>query len=139
MKKILCAVLMVMASAFAFADRVIPASQLPAAAQNFIAQHFPGKTATYVEADFNEYEVNLNDGTQIQFSGGGDWYEVQSYTGIPQALLPQPAQSYISSNFPGVIAMQIEKEWNGYQINLANGMELYFDKQGSMIGQKYDD
>lgn len=139
MKKAIVAVLMVLAGSLVFADRVVPASQLPAAAKSFISQYFPGKNATYVEADFNEYEVSLNDGTEIQFTGNGDWQEVKSYTGVPQALIPQTARSYLSSNFPGAVAIQIEKQWNGYKVELANRMEVYFDTNGNMLGQKYDD
>ena len=104
MKKlmIVLVVLMVTVSA-AFADRVVSADSLPQTAKDIIAQHFPGKSVMYAEADFNEYEVNLNDGTEIQFSGKGEWEEIKCYTGVPEALLNAAAVSYAKQQYPDAV------------------------------------
>lgn len=141
MKKtcIMAVCMMVFLAAGAFADRRISPAELPASVQSFISQYFPGKSVLKAKADFNEFEVDLNDGTEIQFSGNGSWKEIETYTGVPAALLPQGITSYVNSNFPGVIIRSVEKEWNGFEIKLTNRMKIYFDQNGNMIGQKYDD
>lgn len=140
MKK-LAVILMVLAIPVAgvFADKVVPAEKLPQQAKDFISTNFPGKSAMYVEADFNEYEVNLNDGTEISFSGKGEWKNVKSYTGIPASILPEAVTSHVTQNYQDVIIMEADKEWNGLEIKLSNRMELYFDNSGKLIGQKFDD
>ena len=140
MKKlmIVLVVLMVTVSA-AFADRVVSADSLPQTAKDLIAQYFPGKSVMYAEADFNEYEVNLNDGTEIQFSGKGEWEEIKCYTGVPEALLNAAAVSYAKQQYPDAVIIQAEKDWRSIELKLSNRMELYFDTNGNFLGMKYDD
>ena len=75
MKKIgLILVTLVLALATVSADdRIVSAESLPQKAKDFIAANFAGKTVQYVEKEFNEYEVQLNDRTQIKFKGNGEW------------------------------------------------------------------
>lgn len=140
MKK-LAVILMVLAipAAGLFADRVIPVEKLPQQAKDFISTNFSGKTATYVEADYNEYEVTLNDGTEISFSGKGEWKEVKSYTGVPAAVLSSSITNQVTQNYPDAIIIEAEKNWNGIELKLSNRMEMYFDNSGKLIGQKFDD
>ena len=81
MKKIaMIAVVLVMALAAVSArDKIVSADQLPKTAQDFISAHFAGKTVQYVEMDFNEFEVQLSDRTEIEFGGNGEWESVKSY------------------------------------------------------------
>ena len=119
-------------------DKIVSADDLPKGAKDFISANFAGKTVQYVEQDFNEYEVQLNDGTEIKFNGG-DWESVKSYNGIPAGVLPAAITSYVSSNFADAKIVQAEKDWNSVEVKLSNRMEVYFDKNGKYLGQKYDD
>ncbi|AEE16055.1 PepSY-like domain-containing protein [Treponema brennaborense] len=140
MKKLhMIAVLVVFGTACVFADKIISADALPKNAQTLIGTAFPGKTVQYAQADFNEYEAVLNDGTEIQFTGNGDWEEIKSYGGIPAALLPKAAADYIGTQYPNVLIVKAEKDWQALEVTLANRMELYFDKNGKLLGQKLDD
>ena len=123
----------------AFADQAVSPDKLPQRAKDLIAQYFPGKTVQFAEADFSEYEVVLNDGSELNFSGSGDWKEIKSFTGVPAGLLPAGVTEYVNQNFPDVLILTVEKDWASIEVQLANRMELYFDNNGKFLGQKFDD
>lgn len=139
MKKILAVCLMVVAGTIAFADTPIAPTALPAKVQSFIAETFPDSAVTYAEADWDDYEVNLNDGTEITFRKNGDWKDIKSYNGVPMSVLSNVISAQLDTMFPDVAIVEIEKERGNFEIKMANRMEVYFSANGKLIGQKYDD
>lgn len=120
-------------------DRIISAEKLPQKAKDFIAANFAGKTVQYVEKDFNEYEVQLSDRAEITFKGNGEWENVKSYEGLPASILPATVGTYLTSNFADAKIVEVEKDWNRIEVKLSTRMEVYFDKDGTFLGQKFDD
>lgn len=120
-------------------DRIISAEKLPQKAKDFIAANFAGKTVQYVEKDFNEYEVQLSDRAEITFKGNGEWENVKSYEGLPASILPAAVGTYLTSNFADAKIVEVEKDWNRIEVKLSTRMEVYFDKDGKFLGQKFDD
>ena len=141
MKKIgLILVTLVLALTTACADdRIVSPESLPQKAKELIAVHFPGKTVQYVEKEFNEYEVQLSDRTEITFKGNGEWESIKSYEGVPVAALPASLTSHISGNFADAKIVEVERDLNRIEIKLSTGMEVFFDKDGKYLGQKFDD
>ena len=141
MKKIgLILVTLVLALATVSADdRIVSAESLPQKAKDFIAANFAGKTVQYVEKEFNEYEVQLNDRTEITFKGNGEWESIKSYEGVPVAVLPSSLTSYVKTNFADAKIVEVERDLNRIEIKLSTGMEVFFDKDGKYLGQKFDD
>lgn len=141
MKKIgLILVTLVLALTAACADdRIVSPESLPQKAKELIAVHFPGKTVQYVEKEFNEYEVQLSDRTEITFKGNGEWESIKSYEGVPVAALPASLTSHISGNFADAKIVEVERDLNRIEIKLSTGMEVFFDKDGKYLGQKFDD
>lgn len=137
MKKL--ALLIAFIASVSFADMVVPASNLPQNAQNFIATNFKGANIMYVEMDYEGYEVTLSNGVKIDFFTNGDWESIKSYMGVNPALLPAPVAATIAKTFAGVQIIKVEKEWNGFEVKLANRIKAYFDANGNLMGQKYDD
>ncbi len=129
---------MVMQSAVSIADdRMIPAEQLPAAAQNFIKTTFPKASIAYVEKDgyINPtYEVLLSNNTKVEFDRRGQWDNVDTKTGaVPAQLIPTAIAKYVKANFAGNVITKIDKESYGYEIELSNDLELKFNKAGYLI------
>ncbi len=141
MKKIgLILVTLVLALTAACADdRIVSPESLPQKAKELIAVHFLGKTVQYVEKEFNEYEVQLSDRTEITFKGNGEWKSIKSYEGVPVAALPASLTSHISGNFADAKIVEVERDLNRIEIKLSTGMEVFFDKDGKYLGQKFDD
>ena len=130
---------MMMNSVATFAnDMIIPATQLPAAAQSFIQQTFPGQAVSYakVDRDFGRttYEVCLNNGTELEFDKNGTWDKVDcNYSAVPANLVPAAIADYVKTHFAGATIVKIDKERYGYDVELSNELDLKFNKQGQLI------
>ena len=130
----LVALMCMIMSATTFAsDRVITANQLPAAAETFINQTFPGASIMYAEIDDGKYEVHLNDGTEINFDRKGNWDKVDcKLNAVPAHLIPATIASNVETQFSGTVITKIDKERYGYEIELSNGLDLKFNRQGML-------
>ncbi len=123
-------------------ERPIEVSQLPKVAQEFITKNFSNQTIMYANVDRElldtEYTVRLEDGTKIDFNGGGQWKEISNKrTGIPQSILPNKLVGYVAKQYPEAQLISIDRDSRDYEIKLSNGIELTFTLDGKLIG--YDD
>jgi len=146
MKKIwiLCAAVAMMAAAACARDTYAhDASVLPKAAQTVIANNFKSKVSVVkIDKDFgrvSEYEVILSDGTEISFDRDGNWknVEVGDNATIPSAFIPSLIAEYVKANMLGKKIVGIEKKRSGYDVELSNGVDIKFDKNGQFV--RYDD
>ena len=81
-----------------------------------------------------EYDVYLNDGTQLDFDANNQWETIESRgKGVPAVFIPKAIATYVKSNYQLPI-VKIHKEHFGYEIELNNGMELSFDRSGQFMG-----
>ena len=114
-------------------------SNLPEEITSFIKEHFPNATIanakTEKEANGMEYDVTLNDSTEVDFDANKQWNKVECKTGaVPEKLVPQAIATYAKENYKGQAITEIDKDdKGGYEIKLANGMELKFDKDGKFL------
>ena len=141
MKKIifvLASIMMTAGIASADNDRIIAFDQLPAKAREFVKQYFPSEKVSYVkeESDFMElsYEVVFAQGTKVEFSGQGEWQEVDCrYSTLNEKLVPAQIRDYVSKNFPDTKFVKIEKGYRGYEVKLTNRLELTFDAEYHLV------
>lgn len=61
-------------------------------------------------------------------------YQQPQYHGLPQKITTTIQQMY-----PGVFITDVDWEPYGYEIELSNRMEMHFDTNGNLLGQKWDD
>lgn len=120
-------------------DKPVAPTELPQEVQTFIKQHFPSQTITFAQKDsewlfFSQYDVTLNDGTMVSFDTDNVWDKVESRTaGVPIALVPAPISTYVTSNFPNIAIVKIDKESYGYEVELANELEMKFNEGGALM------
>lgn len=141
MKKILfvfAAMMMFAGIASADNDRIVPYENLPAKAQEFVKKYFPSEKVSYVkeEADFMElsYEVVFAQGTKVEFTGQGEWKEVDCrYSTLNEDLVPAQIRSYVKQNFPDTKFVKIEKGYRDYEVKLTNRLELTFDLNFNLV------
>ena len=114
-------------------------SSIPQNAQNFIKQHFSGIEVTFIERDWDDIEVYLANGTQIDFFPNGDWKEVKCYGNMPNTILPANVMNTVKRTYPNAAIVKIEKQFTTFQVKLNNMMELYIDSNGQLLGQQWDD
>lgn len=118
------------------------ASVLPKAAQTTLANNFKAKVSVVkIDKEFgriSDFEVILTDGTEITFDRDGNWdkVEVGMNGKIPAAFIPNAIASYVKKNQPGQKIVGIDKERSGYDVELANGIDMKFNKQGEFV--RYD-
>lgn len=146
MKKLILSMAMLLAVGVAASARDVfsrDIKQLPQAAQATLSKNFKGKV-TLVKADrefgrTTEYEAVLSDGSEVTFDKKGNWKDVEMQTNsqVPSALIPAPISSYVKANHPRARIVGIEKDRSGYDVQLSDGLEIKFDKQGSF--KRYED
>ncbi|MEG1643761.1 MAG: PepSY-like domain-containing protein [Bacteroidales bacterium] len=120
-------------------ETTFPADQLPEKAKQFIKNNFSGKKIIYTgieEGAFKgDYKVILSDNSKIEFSSSGNWEKVDCGKGcVPTSVLPTKIKKYISTNHKDVCVSEIEYDTeitgNSYKVELQNGIDLKFNKDG---------
>ena len=120
-------------------DKPVLPTELPAPVMSFIQQTYPGQTITFAQKDLEltgwKYEVFLADGSHVEFDTDDTWDKVESpmTQPVPAQLIPAPIATHLQANFPGAFVTKIDKEHNGYEIELATGVELKYNKQGALM------
>ncbi|HEY9185021.1 MAG TPA: PepSY-like domain-containing protein [Salegentibacter sp.] len=127
-----------------FGDEHLDPSELPQNIQDFIAQYFPGVGIDEAERENNgNYEVELDNDTELIFNANGEFlgrgededdsYDDDDEEDINPADLPQVILDYIAENYPDQNIIEAEKEDDGYEVTLNNGVELEFDLDGAFV------
>ena len=120
----------------ACSDKPVAPEQLPEPIKAFIQQNFPGQTISYAEKDAeltgSKYDVVLNDGSRVEFDTDNVWDKIECplTNPVPTALIPAPIVAHLQSQFPNALIVKLDKERYGYEVELANGLEMKFNKQG---------
>lgn len=110
---------------------------LPAGAQKTLTQFFKKAKVDHIKIDRNiggaDYDVILNDGTEIEFNSHGELKEVESYSGIPTGLMPAAVGKYLNANYKGQKIVKLDVKRNKYELELQSGIELEFDRSGRFL------
>ena len=140
MKKVMVTGIFILCSFGIFAQA--QTNKLPKAAQDFISQHFSSTTVEAVEENSNwkiweddKYELRFSNGIVLDFDENGNVMEMESKNqeSIPGAALPSKVASYLNSNYSGAAIVGWEKDSKGQEIELSDGTELEFDKEGNFL------
>ncbi len=124
-------------------SRVLDFHQLPAKAQSFIKTHFADKEVTLVFCDDDfvdkDYEVSFTDGTKVDFDRKGEWVSVDmgKNGSVPAAIMPANINSYVAARHPNSHVVDIDKDFWEFKVELNNGVEILFEKDGDF--KRYDD
>ncbi len=144
-KKLLFALIAIIGlstTAMASDKYVHDASVLPKGAQTTLSKNFKSKVSVVkVDKDFgrvSEYEVVMTDGAEVTFDRDGNWKEVEVNVSksVPSGFVPAGVTNYVKANQKGQRVVGIEKTRGGYDVELSNGVEMKFDKDGNFI--RYD-
>ena len=108
----------------------------------FVKQYFPKANILMVNADWDEYEVSLSDGTQLEFTRKPEWKKIDCehstiYPTVPNNLIPEPIANYVKTNFADQDIIKIEKKRRGWEIELNSELEIGFNK--NFVVTKIDD
>jgi hypothetical protein len=121
--------------AFVSCDRTVSPDKLPAQAKQFIATNFNGVDVLSVRKDGFRYEAILFDGTELEFTHGGKWIDVDcGLNPLPNGILPPNTAKYIIAKFPMNFATHVKYEHKRYEVELNNELDLLFDINGNFMG-----
>lgn len=112
--------------------------QVPKEITAYINKHFSGAKiqSAYIDKDDakEEYDINLNDGTELEFNHQFEIVDIESKKALPDHVVPGEIRKYVAENYPGKKIKQWSlKEFGKQKIELDNGTDLIFDKKGNFI------
>lgn len=124
-------------------EKDIDFSGLPATAQAFIKQYFPGTEVTRAVRDKDhgtkDYEVTLSDGTELDFDESGTWTKVDChFSNLPAGILLPTIATHIETTYPDAVAYKVEKELGGYEVSINSGKELIYTGDGTFVREEVD-
>ena len=128
-------------STSAFADMRINPNQLPKQVREFVENTF-GDNVKIIKAEReNEfgtyhYEVRLSNGVEIDFDAGQQWVEIdceKASANVPSAVLCDSIHSHIRNTYPNRQINKIERKYNGYEITLNDGREVFYNRDGKFV------
>ena len=119
-------------------DKPISVNALPAKAQTLLSQHFNGQKVMLATIESGvvsrSYDVVLQNGTKLEFDKNGNLTEIDCKQSIvPDQLIPQAIRNYLKENYPAQAVKKIEMNKNEYEVELANGLDLTFNKHFQLI------
>uniref|UniRef100_UPI003FF10D2E PepSY-like domain-containing protein n=1 Tax=Prevotella sp. TaxID=59823 RepID=UPI003FF10D2E len=119
-------------------DKPISVNALPAKAQTLLSQHFNGQKVMLATIESGvvsrSYDVVLQNGTKLEFDKKGNLTEVDcKQATVPNQLIPQAIRNYLKENYPAQAVKKIEMNKNEYEVELANGLDLTFNKHFQLI------
>lgn len=140
-KTILTGILVMFSMSLTFAQA--DPSVLPQNAQDFIKENFASATIEKADKedkwfswDKNEmYEVHLSNGIKLDFDKSGEITEIDSRDNapIPAEAVPAEVKDYIEKNHKGLTITSWEKDNDEQEVELSDGTDLEFDKNGKFL------
>lgn len=121
-------------------ETFIGVEDLPQQGVKFLADHFSEAKASHVKKEKDGlsgtgYTVYLDNGTTVKFDKNGNWEEVDAPDGstIPTDFIPSKIVDYVREHYPQEGINSIDKEKNRYDVELKNGFDLEFNKNGDFV------
>ncbi len=113
-------------------NRVIEVKELPRAAQEFLDRYFDTVEIQLVTVDHEwfdrDYKVHFTNGSSVNFDRQGAWNEVDCrQQGVPAAIVPKQIRQSVSERFAGRSIRKIERDREGYEVELSNGIGLKYN------------
>ena len=107
----------------------------------FAKTYFPDTEVMASIKDGLDYDVTLNDYTQIGFDGNLfgklEWDEVDckhaAQAMVPAALVPAEIANYVSRLHNNMPIVKLSKKTRGWEIELGNGVEIEFDQRFNVV------
>jgi len=135
-------------------DDDIDPEDLPQTILDYIAENYPDTGIDEAELDDDGYEIELENGVELYFDLDGNFLGIDDDSEdddddsddegddddeVDPSQLPQTILDYLAANYPNVGIDEAELDDDGYEIELENGVELYFDLDGNFLGSDDDD
>ena len=134
----ICCILSCNMAANAGNDKPIAVNALPIKAQTLLSNHFNNQKVMLATIESGvvsrSYDVVLQNGTKLEFDKKGNLTKIDcKQATVPAKLIPQAIRNYLKENYPAQAVKKIEMNKNEYEVELANGLDLTFNKHFQLI------
>ena len=110
---------------------------LPETITQYVNLHFPEQTIIEIDREIEGfqriYEIELNDGTEIDITKNGEPLKIETKNAIPVSVIPATVLAYVNANFPQNSIKEWEIKKKRQKIELTDNRELIFDLEGNFI------
>lgn len=135
---ILLSVFSIATTACADNYKTVPVEQLPAKAQTFVANYFPGVKVALSRQEMDVFEKTFDvifaDGRKVEFNHKGEWTEVDGVRqAVPAGIVPKSVADYVKTHYPDATINKIERDHKEVEVQLSNHVELTFNKKMQLI------
>ncbi len=118
-------------------EKVVSQNDLPTIANTYITTHFPDQTIRQVIKDMDNlkttYDVILDNGAKLEFNKSGEIRKIEGNSKLPDSVIPSQILSYVQDNYATEFIKKWELEDNKQEVELSNGLDLEFDKNGNFL------
>ena len=123
-------------------EELISTDELPLNSKSFLNTYFNSAKIILAEKDIEnssrwEYEVKLDNGIEISFDGQGEWQNVESrndHKALPNyEFIDTIILDYVLTNYPEAGINGIDRQINGFDVELTNGVDLEFNSEGNFL------
>ena len=126
-----------------FQDRPVAANELMNPIKDFVSTYFSDCTILTADMDSEitgvTYDVDLSCGVALEFDSKGEWLCVDcGMSRVPDAIIPTSILDYVTNQYSELFIVHIDKERTGYEVELNNGYELVFNKNGEFVRLEVD-
>ncbi len=121
-------------------------NELPQRSIDFIDQNFASEKIAEIDvddswyhmSDSETYEVEFENGTELDFNKKGEITEIETEDGasIPLSVFPESIRINLEREYSNAEVVAWEKEKNGHEVELRDGSELWFNNNGKMKHDK---
>lgn len=113
-------------------------TDLPQEAQSFLEKYFKDAKIQKVkkESQIGEkgYEVELANGTEIEFTNSGQWREVDGHSNaIPTGYILPGILNYVKEKYPQQKITHIDVGHKDIDVDLSNNTDLNFTQDGKFL------
>ena len=118
---------------FADNEKPIQKHQLPKVSQEFINKYFKDFEISFCTKDYDSYDVKFTNGYEIEFNTKGEWKEVDCRKdAITAAIIPVQVSKYVKQYYAKNYVTKINRDFNKFEVELNNGLDLEIDKNGKL-------
>jgi len=121
-------------------EQFISPNDLPEVTKTFINTHFADivilrvEKENHADEDGSIYKVVLTNGLEIDFDRNGNWTDIDGGVhALPKSVIPEKIQTFVTTNYNTFYITSIEIKYYGYNVDLSNDWDLYFDKEQNNI------
>lgn len=118
-------------------ETVLKESDFPLEIQTYVETYFPDHDIVQVvrdQDDFKDtYDVILSGAISLGFDRDYKILELSSMSGLPDKVIPEDILVYVHANYPQQFIVEWDLDRKSQHIDLDNGLELHFSKEGEFL------